>query len=306
MSDCRHVQAVMEAFADGELTPVRVLDVEEHIEHCAYCAERLRFDHAVRVSTQRVVLANAAPTALRSRIRDALAAERQRERERSARRKPRVPASAHWLPWRVITPLAAAAAVTLVWGAQRPPVDTPSTDQVSTNSVASVGNPTSRLEQMLEEFVDYHSRAPVPEFTEPALMAQLEPEVGLPLRVPVLSQYGAAWEGGGLLSPTRGPRTASLRYRLGRHRITVYVYNSTQFPLRATLEPRVVGDLPVYVGERHGYSIAAAERQGIGYALATDLGDDKSAELAAALAQNNEEAKNEDVGLELGFETERF
>ncbi len=304
MNDCRRVQAVIEAFADGELTPIRVLDVEQHIEHCPHCAERLRFDHAVRVSTQRIVHRCAAPEALRTRIRDSLAAERQRER--SAAAKSRVPPSSRWLPWRVITPLAAAAAATLVWGAQRSPADEPGGGRVAVSSVAPVGNPTSRLEQMLEEFVDYHSRAPAPEFTEPALMAQLEPEVGLPVRVPVLSQYGAAWEGGGLVSPSRGLRAASLRYRIGQHRITVYLYDSAQFPLRATLEPRVVGGLPVYVGARRGYSIAAAERRGIGYALATDLGNDESAELAAALAQNGEEAGNEDVGLDLGFETEKF
>ena len=69
---------------------------------------------------------------------------------------------------------------------------------------------------------------------------------------------------------------------LGDHRITIYVYDSSQFPLRARLEPRVVGNVPVYVGTRRGYSIAATEHRGVGYALASDLPDPESAELVAA------------------------
>jgi hypothetical protein len=42
----------------------------------------------------------------------------------------------------------------------------------------------------------------------------------------------------------------------------------------------------VFVGERDGYSIAAAERSGIGIALATDLDREDSAAIAlAALRQ---------------------
>ena len=109
-----------------------------------------------------------------------------------------------------------------------------------------------------------------------------EPEVGIPIKVPSLHEYGADWEGGGLMAVARNPQAASLRYRLRDHRITVYIYDSSRYPLRARLEPRVVGDVPVYVGRRRGYSIAAAERRGIGYAMASDLDDAESAEIVAA------------------------
>ena len=54
------------------------------------------------------------------------------------------------------------------------------------------------------------------------------------------------------------------------------------FPLRARLEPRVVRELPVYVGTRRGYSIAATEQRGVGYAAAGDLDDEETAELVAS------------------------
>jgi len=37
------------------------------------------------------------------------------------------------------------------------------------------------------------------------------------------------------------------------------------------------------VGNRRGYSIATCEREGVGYAVTTDLSGDESAELVAAL-----------------------
>jgi hypothetical protein len=56
--------------------------------------------------------------------------------------------------------------------------------------------------------------------------------------------------------------------------------------MRSTaLQQRLVRERPVYVGQRGGYSIAAAERSGIGYALATDLNDVESANLVLAAAQ---------------------
>jgi hypothetical protein len=95
-----------------------------------------------------------------------------------------------------------------------------------------------------------------------------------------LRQYGALWEGGSVV-PVRETNAALLRYKLDGHRITVYVYDSGRMPLRARLEPRVVRNEPVYVGTRSGYSIAAREQRGIGYAVATDLGLNESAELVA-------------------------
>jgi hypothetical protein len=138
------------------------------------------------------------------------------------------------------------------------------------------------VDQLIDQLVDYHAEARVPEITEPSMVSMLEPEVGLPVRMPKLQDYGALWEGGSVVPMRKSSRAASLRYSLGGHRITVYVYDSSRFPLRARLEPTVVGNVPVYVGTRRGYSIAATERRGVGYALASDLPDPESAELIAA------------------------
>ena len=78
---------------------------------------------------------------------------------------------------------------------------------------------------------------------------------------------------------------ASLFYHIDGHRFTVYVFDAERVPLQKTnvLKPRVVRDRPVFVGTRRGYSIAAVENRGVGYALATDLDTQESAELVASI-----------------------
>jgi hypothetical protein len=184
--------------------------------------------------------------------------------------------------------MAAAAGFTLVWAASNDS-DLAPTGATEQASMTGSGEPavTASVDSLIEELVDYHASASVPEVTEPSQIGNLEPEVGVPVQLPSLNQYGARWEGASVVPmriPQKNLRAASLRYRLGAHRVSLYVYDSTRYPLRATLEPRVVRNMPVYVGSRRGYSIAAVERRGLGWAIATDLTDRESAELVAASA----------------------
>jgi anti-sigma factor RsiW len=274
VSECRRLRAYLEAFIDGELSPERILEVEQHLLQCGTCAEWVRLQHAIQRSTREVVREAAVPSAaFRARVAAALAAERQRAGADTH------PARARMLPWRSIVPLAAAAAVALLWAASlnnaEPLAGSPEQGGLTTSSVMTV-------EQLLDELVDYHANPPTPEVVEEALVRRFEPRVGVPVRVPSLRQFGAQWEGGSVvaIAPQR-PYAASLRYSLGGHRVTVYVYDATRIPLRITLEPRLVQNVPVYVGIRRGYSIAAAERHGVGYALASDLEEKQSAQLVA-------------------------
>ena len=276
MNDCRRLLPALDAFVDGELPPDKMLELEQHLVDCRVCRERVAFQQAVQISTREVVQRSAvASEAFRARVEAALAAEHDREDDRASLRELRGGS----LTWRSIVPMAAAAALVLVWAAsvnQSQPSRSPGPQ---TAHVTPIG---AKVEQLLDEFVEHHANPPQPEVVDESLIPGLEPEVGVPVRVPTLSEYGAEWEGGSVvLISTQRRRAASLRYNLDGHRLTVYVYDAARFPLRATLEPRVVRNIPVYVGTRRGYSIAAAEKRGVGYAVATDLDDSESAELVA-------------------------
>ena len=280
MTPCRRVLPLLEAFADGELAPDKVFEVEQHLAECAVCAERVRFSNALHLSTRRVVQEAALPSpAFIERLQAALDAEHERQEARTTALERE--SKGKILPWRVIVPVAAAASFTLVWAAQtsnRVTVKDAGYDSASMRPDIMV-SPDS-VEQLVDQLVSYHAKAPEPEVTQPTMVPGLEPRVGVPVRLPRLD--GFHWEGASVV-PMQNQRAASLRYNLGNHRVTVYVYNSDRFRLRAMLEPRVVRNQPVYVGSRRGYSIAAREQRGVGYAVATDLNDRESAELVASI-----------------------
>ena len=273
---CRHFVALLEPFRDGELSLVDVVEVEAHLDECERCAERLRLGEAMRVSLKQFVRQDAQVSdAFDLRIAQALAAEREREERLES------PGEAHgrMLSWRGIVPIAAAAAVVMVWAAS---ANNRAVDgaHVAKGDVAS---PPASVEKLIEDLVANHQRSTGPQFTEQTLLPQLEPEVGVPVRAPNFKQYGARWEGVSLV-PVSNQRAASLRYRIAGHKLTVYIYDASRVPVRSTLQQRVVRDEPVYVGSRHGVSIAATERSnGVGYAIATDLNKDESAELVASI-----------------------
>jgi anti-sigma factor RsiW len=271
---------LLDAFLDGELQPEQVLGVEEHLGGCDECRERARFSTALRTSMRHALHNDATPsTGFENRLVSALRAERERALEAEpARRRFRLNAA---------IPLALAAATTfsfVTWvntringaglaGAER-------AAEAARPAVAAAG--MMDPEQMLEELVSYHAAPPAPEVTEASLVPKLEPEVGMPVHLPSMKQYGASWEGGSVI-PVRNQRAAIFRYRLSNHPVTVYIYDTRSVRLRGVLEPRVVHNRPVHVGDRHGYSIAALEQRQVGCAVASDLDDDESAELVSTI-----------------------
>jgi anti-sigma factor RsiW len=278
MSGCRHFVPLLEPFRDGELSPAQVVEVEAHLDECERCAERVRLGDALRFSLKEMVQVDAPVTsAFEERIRLAIAAEREREE----RMDPANDAHVRMLSWRSIMPIAAAAAVVMVWAASANNRTTDVASQGLVHNNADMTSPAS-VEKLLEDLVANHEKS-VTQSDDQALLPQLEPEVGVPVKMPNFKPFGARWEGLSVV-PVSNQRAASLRYRLAGHKLTVYIYDASRVPVRSTLQQRLVRNEPVYVGSRHGVSIAATERfNGVGYAVATDLNKDESAELVASI-----------------------
>lgn len=275
---CRSMVPLLEPFADGELSPEKVLEVEQHLEECATCVERVRLSRAMRVSLRQAVRASAVPSdAFRARLAAAMEATRQREWDKQAEES-RLERQ-RMLPWRMILPVAAAASLMLVWTSQN---GSPSSHSERTAPVLS--SQILDPEVTIEELVNRHMRGKPASTLLPDqnLVQDMTQEVGVPVRLPSLSQYGGRFEGGSVV-PVQNMATASFRYNVGGRPVTLYVYDSSRVPLSRRLNQRWVGDAEVYVGKRHGCSIAANEHGRVGYAVAADLSDNETAELVAAL-----------------------
>jgi hypothetical protein len=183
--------------------------------------------------------------------------------------------------WRAVG-LAVAATVAAVVGLERQThEEVGHARPVQSNATATVG-----LDALIDQFVDWHARPLPPEITNANDLPGFEPYVGVPVQPITLSRFGAKLVGGRILPVHEQNCAAMLQYTLdGSHRVSIYVFDPRRVgnhPSR--LQPKVIGSKPVYVGQIRGWSIAAAEQSGVGYAIASDLGDDASAELALAAA----------------------
>ncbi|MBX3184720.1 MAG: hypothetical protein KIT72_05055 [Polyangiaceae bacterium] len=277
----RHLEPLVDPFVDGELPPEKMVEVEQQMLSSADLLEQVRLTQALKLSMRRVVEVEQPSAAFEERLKRALQAERQREEALEERSNGRA------LPWKYILPLAAAAGFTLVLGAGNEQPEPPQAHASSTKSdlgvMAASTQPTAlSVDELVDELVSHHAAPSAPEVMEPQLVQDFERRVGVPVHLPQgLTDYGAQWLGGSVVM-VRNQNAASFHYRMGAHRVTVYVYDSERVPVRYILKPRVLRNTPVYMGSRRGYTIAAVERRGVGYAVATDLDEPESAELVVA------------------------
>jgi anti-sigma factor RsiW len=249
------------------------LEVEKHTATCTTCRERIQLDRAIRMGVRRSVTTKASAS-FRARVTHSMTAERWASVER---------AQASGVPtWRAVG-LAVAATVAAVVGLERQnhPEADGSARPTQANASTSVG-----LDAMIDQFVDWHAKPLPPEITNANDLPGFEPYVGVPVRPRALSPFGAKLLGGRILPVKEQNCAAMLQYTLdGSHRVSIYVFDPRRVGTHPSkLHTKVIGSVPVYVGQIKGWSIAAAEQRGVGYAIASDLGDDASAELALAAA----------------------
>jgi anti-sigma factor (TIGR02949 family) len=268
---CRDVARRLDAYLDGELEPTQILDVESHVAECAACKERIELDRATRASLKRT-LKQKAPEGLRARALAAMQAEK-------ARGEARAPAPVPGGTWRSFVPLASAAALALAFGA----VGKGTSPSGSDSMHAGLGD------ELLQELIAEHSSPLPPERTDPKDVRAFEQYVGVPVHTAAFERGGARLVGGRVL-PLRDTRAAMLQYVIGSgdaaQRVSVFVYDPSKIQVHAaSLAPRSVGTAQVQVGREHGYTLAVTQNGGVGYAVASDLDTDRSAQLAALADQ---------------------
>jgi anti-sigma factor RsiW len=185
--------------------------------------------------------------------------------------------------WRTIVPLASAAALAMLWGAAtRGPLARSTDGEIVRSGIDDA---------LLEEFVAEHSHPLPPERTDPKDVRAFEQYVGVPVHPANFERRAGARLVGGRMIPVNRERAAMLQYEIGQgqevRRVSVLVYDPRRIQVHGgELVPRAVGTAEVRVGRSNGYSVAVTQHAGVGYAVASDLGADKSAQLAALADEN--------------------
>jgi anti-sigma factor (TIGR02949 family) len=296
-SDCAWVRQSLDAFADGELDAGHAVDVEAHMEGCAECRAGLEAEQLCRRSLKRIVR-RPAPDALREKLCARLEAERvaqaqerdvEREEERAEARAADARGDEDAKGPRLVqfgytAALAAAAGLALAFGTSRQWDVNFREERPTQPAEASVVS----FDNVLDDFVAMHASPIPPETTDPDDIAKFEPWVGVPMRrTAAFEPLGGKFRGG-RMNIVRAQPAAVLQYQTpGQHRVTVYVFNTRAIPFRIPqrLQERMVQQRAVYVGRVGGYSVAALDTEGVGYAVASDLDDDTSARLVASVGR---------------------
>ncbi len=270
--ECREFGRVLAPFLDGELQSEALVDAEAHVATCENCRERVQLGQALRGTMKKVVRVQA-PDALRARLATAMVAERARSDARE-----REVAKSRWLSsWRSMVPLAGAAAVGLAFFAAKGHLA----------SRQSAFNHAGLGDTLLDELVAEHARPLPPEQTDPTKVRALAQYVGVPVQPIRFLKSGARLVGGRVL-PVHTERAAMLQYEIGNggdmRRVSVFIYDPRRIQVNGDdLSLHAVGTANVRVGRTQGYSVAVTQADGVGYAVASDLEEDKSAQLAALL-----------------------
>jgi anti-sigma factor RsiW len=242
---CRSLAPAVATYLDGELEPCQVVEVEAHLADCVHCREQILLERAMKLSLREP--STRAPESLKQRLAARLAEERT-------------------------------------------DAATPANDGASPGQWAKVVADTTHqaaalaLDGILDELVSLHAQPLPPEITQAEDVRRFDPFVGVKVEPPKLQPFGARFDGARML-PLRNQRAAMLQYATADgHRVTLYVYDSNRVRSQSSrhLHERVVRNTPVYFGTVKGFNVAASERRGIGYTLATDLDERSSLELAAA------------------------
>jgi anti-sigma factor RsiW len=291
VDECARFSASISAYVDGELDPVHAIDVEGHLLGCAECAERVSMLRAVRLSMKRT--ASCCPVALRARMQATLAAER------CAPRNPRVNApggsdegAPKLVRLRYAMGVAAAAAGVMFAAGMSRYTPSPAAEAGAMAAASLPGADDFGIDRMLDELVALHAHPLRPETTDPEQLGTFEPTLGVRVPRPVFQSL-AHFQGARMHAVSDRGALLQMQYAMqegavidARH-FTVYVFNPRVVPVRAKrLEQRMVRHRQVLVGRLRGYSVAALEQAGVGYAIASDFDTDESARLVVgALAQ---------------------
>lgn len=300
---CKAMGLLLGAHLDGQLDPVRTLEVEDHVGACEVCRERLALDRALRGSLKKAVKM-AAPDDVRARMLAAMAGESARQTApAAAAARGELPeavgdsaldasagsaAAAGRRPsmlrhWRTMLPIASAAALMMAWGAAgKQPVVHGMPDTMVSGGFG---------DELLRDFVAQHSHPVPPEQQDPTQVRRFEQYVGVPVRVPQLDgqKGGSARFVGGRLVPVHGgERAVALQYEMQQgnnvQRVTVFVYDPRKIQIGGShLAARSVGTAEVRFGKTDGYSVAVREQGGVGYFMASDLDPESSANLVAVV-----------------------
>jgi anti-sigma factor RsiW len=291
VDECARFCASLSPYVDGELDAAHAVDMEAHVIACGACAERVALIRATRHSMKRTA-AERCPAALRARVQASIADEQRRAVIAHGPAEGAASPQAKLIRLRYAVGLAAAAGVVFAMGMHRyaePAVGSDMPLAGDAPARADLG-----IDGILDELVQLHAHPYQPDTTDPGELGRFDRRLGVRVQAPAFSPFVVRFQGARLHPVSDRGTMLQLQYAMadasataadGKH-ITIYAFNPAVVRVQARrLEQRMVRKRPILVGQLRGYSVAALEQSGVGYAVASDFDTDQSAQMVLAALQ---------------------
>jgi len=230
---CEEVDRAIPWFLDDELEADLALEVEAHLGECEHCRGALEREGSLRTTLRRAAAQVTAPTSLRRSTREAIEAERRRER----------PLYRTW-------PAAAAAAILVIFiwkgaaGSSAPDLDV-----------------VMRVPDLPMDVVSAEV-APVQDY--------LNHRLPFAVRLPRMAD-GAVSSLGGRIMQMRDREAAYVRYTTSRGPVSVFVYEDPDDDFSEVAPLYRVGNQRMLVTEQRGYTFAKWRSGGLTYTVMAPL-----------------------------------
>ena len=235
--DCKNAQTLLDGYLDGELDPLRNLEIEDHLHGCTPCSQSYSDRQVIRSGLKTDSFYFKAPTDLRKRIL------------RSVRQAAKAEAPMPWLSWswlRVAAPVAAAALVVLMLV---PFFAGPSSDELLTQDVVA-----SHIRSLMVNHL-----ADVPSTDEHTVKPWFNGKLDFSPPVDDLAKQGFPLIGGRLDYLDNRP-VAALVYQRDKHVINVFIWPSNK--------TRQTGES---IMAQQGYNVIRWSRSGMNFWVVSDL-----------------------------------
>lgn len=252
---CADTDRYLEAYVDGEFHAAgddTGDELERHLAGCPACARRARLQAAFKAGLKAAYRRPPLPEGLRARLEAQLA------------RQPPPGRSSASGPWarplsvlRTAMPALAAAAVLLTL----------------------IGT-SHRFSPVAAEAISNHRRGlPIEVAGSPAQVTDwFTQKVDFPVRPP---QMMGATLVGGRLAHIRDRQAAYLLYNVSGNRVSVFLFDPADLPIDARRR-RSAGGHEVFLDDQRGYHVALVRNGGLGYAVASDLDEDRIFQLVSS------------------------
>lgn len=269
---CSDMVSSLELYADDEACEDTQLEVEEHLRHCERCADYVAWRVGLRDEMKRSVGACRLSPDARSRIAGCLAQHKAGESEPARRSRGRSVA-----PY-----VGALMAASVVGGVSyyvfSAPAESAPASAADEQSDGEVAGASAIRSPIVAEAIRWHRRQVPVEVNGPDAQRVgnwFVSKVEFPVRAPALG-HGATLLGG-RIGNIANSDAAFLLYEVDGTKLSVFVFDSA----RSGLSDIAGEDGQLYMDNSSGYNVALGQRQGIGYAFASELPSSRFVEMVS-------------------------